>query len=156
MTGLRLGYACAPPELTEAMMKIHQYSMLCAPIMSQRRPSRPWRMARRRSRRCARATSSGGIWSVARLNAMGLPTFKPGGAFYVFADIRPTGLTSKEFAIGSGQEQSVAVVPGSAFGQRAKGLCGACYATALPKLESRAGADGQFVAGLRTTAVKAA
>jgi aminotransferase len=89
---------------------------------------------------------------VTRLNAMGLPTFRPGGAFYVFADIRPTGLTSKEFSMRLVNEQSVAVVPGSAFGQSGEGFVRACYATAMPQLEIALERMARFVSGLKSEA----
>jgi aminotransferase len=129
MTGFRLGYSCAPPELTEAMMKIHQYSMLCAPITAQiaavealengAGPVEHMRQAYWRRRNLV----------VGKLNAAGLTTFMPGGAFYVFPDIRSTGMTSREFATRLLEEEKVAVVPGTAFGKAGEGFVRCCYAT---------------------------
>lgn len=129
MTGFRLGYSCSPPELTEAMMKIHQYSMLCAPITAQMAaiealehgagPVEEMRKAYWRRRNLV----------VSKLNAAGLTCFMPGGAFYVFPDIRRTGLTSREFATRLLEEEKVAVVPGTAFGKAGEGFVRCCYAT---------------------------
>jgi len=148
MTGWRLGYACAPVEIIEAMMKVHQYAMLCAPIMSQRAAIEALENGAAAVEMMRQSYEQRMNVIVARLNAMGLPTFRPGGAFYVFADIRPTGLSSKEFALRLVNEQSVAVVPGSAFGPSGEGFVRACYATALPQLEIALERMAQFVAGL--------
>jgi aminotransferase len=145
MTGFRLGYACAPQELIEAMMKIHQYSMLCAPITSQvagiealenGAPSvEEMRLEYLRRRNVI----------VNRLNRMGLSCFKPGGAFYVFPDIRATGMTSREFATTLLQEESVAVVPGTAFGKCGEGFVRCCYATDPAQLETALDRMAAFV-----------
>ncbi len=148
MTGWRLGYACAPSEIIEAMMKVHQYAMLCAPIMSQRAGIEALENGAAAVEMMRQSYEQRMNVIVGRLNAMGLPTFRPGGAFYAFADIRPTGLTSKEFALRLVNEQSVAVVPGDAFGQSGEGFVRACYATALPRLETALERMNRFVAGL--------
>lgn len=122
MTGFRLGYACAPKPVIEAMMKIHQYATLCAPIMSQNAAiealenGTPAMLEMRASYHQRRD------FLVRRLNEIGLDCHLPGGAFYVFPDIRGTGLTSKEFAMGLLEQESVACVPGSAFGASGEGL----------------------------------
>lgn len=148
MTGWRLGYACAPSEIIEAMMKVHQYAMLCAPIMSQRAAIEALENGAAAVETMRQSYEQRMNLVVAKLNAMGLPTFRPGGAFYVFADIRPTGLSSKDFALRLVEEQSVAVVPGSAFGQSGEGFVRACYATALPQLETAMERMAVFVGGL--------
>jgi aminotransferase len=135
MTGWRLGYACSPPELTEAMMKIHQYTMLCAPIMSQRAAIEALEHGAEAVEMMRQSYEQRMNLMVTRLNAMGLPTFRPGGAFYVFTDIRPTGMTSRDFAISLLEQKNVAVVPGNAFGGSGEGFVRCCYATALDKLE---------------------
>jgi aminotransferase len=129
MTGFRLGYGCSPPELTEAMMKIHQYSMLCAPITSQvaavealEHGAGPMEQMRKAYWRRRNLT-------VSKLNAAGLTCFMPGGAFYVFPDIRSTGMTSRDFATKLLEEEKVAVVPGTAFGKAGEGFVRCCYAT---------------------------
>ncbi len=135
MTGFRLGYACAPPELTEAMMKIHQYSMLCAPIMSQNAAIEALENGADQMEMMRRAYARRRNLMLARFAEMELPCFAPGGAFYMFPDIRKFGLSSKDFALRLLEEESVAVVPGDAFGPAGQGCVRACYATAYEKIE---------------------
>lgn len=135
MTGFRLGYACAPSVLTEAMMKIHQYSMLCAPIMSQHAAIEALRNGAPEMERMRRAYAQRRNLMLKRFAEMGLPCFTPGGAFYTFPDIRKYGLSSKEFALRLLEEENVAVVPGGAFGPAGEGSVRACYATAYDKIE---------------------
>lgn len=135
MTGFRLGYACAPSVLTEAMMKIHQYSMLCAPIMSQYAAIEALRNGAPEMERMRRAYAQRRNLMLKRFAEMGLPCFTPGGAFYTFPDIRKYGLSSKEFALRLLEEENVAVVPGGAFGPAGEGSVRACYATAHDKIE---------------------
>ena len=137
MTGWRLGYACAPAPLREAMMKIHQYCMLCAPIMSQMAGLEALKMGASAYEEMRQSYEQRRNLIVSRLNGMGLHCFNPGGAFYVFPDIRSTGLTSKEFALGLLEKKSVAVVPGSAFSSAGEGFVRCCYATA-PDLIAKA------------------
>lgn len=135
MTGFRLGYACAPNILVEAMMKIHQYSMLCAPIMSQAaavealRNGLPEVEVMRREYAARRNLMLNGF------ERIGIPCFPPGGAFYLFPDISKFGLSSKDFALGLLESESVAVVPGTAFGKDGEGCVRACYATGRAELE---------------------
>ena len=135
MTGFRLGYACAPTVLTEAMMKIHQYSMLCAPIMSQQAAIEALKNGAGEVEHMRRAYAQRRNLMLRRFAEMDLPCFYPGGAFYMFPDIRKYGLSSKEFALRLLEEESVAVVPGSAFGVAGEGSVRACYATAYDKIE---------------------
>jgi aminotransferase len=148
MTGFRLGYACAPPELIEAMMKVHQYGILCAPITSQAAALEalsggedlyaPMKKEYRRRR----------DYLVGRLNAMGVDCHLPGGAFYVFPDIRKFGLSSKEFATGLLEAGKVAAVPGDAFGTSGEGFLRCCYATGMDDLETAMDAMEQYVKSL--------
>ncbi len=135
MTGFRLGYSCAPAVLTEAMMKIHQYSMLCASIMSQQAATEALRNGAPEIERMRRAYAQRRNLMLKRFAEMGLPCFAPGGAFYMFPDVRKFGLSSKEFALRLLQEENVAVVPGNAFGSAGEGCVRACYATAYDKIE---------------------
>lgn len=137
MTGWRLGYACAPAPLREAMMKIHQYCMLCAPIMSQMAGIEALKMGETAYEDMRQSYEQRRNLIVSRLNGIGLHCFNPGGAFYVFPEIRSTGLTSKEFAIQLLEKKSVAVVPGSAFSSAGEGFVRCCYATA-PELIAKA------------------
>jgi aminotransferase len=98
MTGFRLGYACSPPELTEAMMKVHQYSMLCAPITAQIAAVEALENGAGPVEKMRKAYWHRRNLVVSELNAAGLSCFQPGGAFYAFPEIRSTGLSSREFA----------------------------------------------------------
>ena len=130
MTGWRLGYACAPPVLIEAMMKIHQYCMLCAPILSQMAALEALHMGHEAIEPMRQGYEERRNFVVKRLNEMGLNCFNPGGAFYVFPDVSSTGLSGHDFAFKLLEEQSIAVVPGSAFGPSGENCVRCCYATA--------------------------
>ena len=135
MTGYRLGFACAPAELTEAMMKIHQYTMLCAPTPSQKaaiealtRPEQDiGEMTAEYKRRRNFIQQS--------FQELGLPCVKPMGAFYAFPEIRQFGLSSKDFAMRLLQEEKVAVVPGTAFGACGEGFVRCAYATSIENIK---------------------
>jgi aminotransferase len=130
MTGFRLGYACAPEELSEAMMKIHQYTMLCAPILSQEAAAEALKSdAETTAMRESYEKRRNFIYT--GLNEAGLPCHKPNGAFYAFAYIGDYGLSSKEFALRLLDEENVACVPGSAFGASGEGFLRCAYATSL-------------------------
>lgn len=146
MTGFRLGYACAPQELIEAMMKVHQYSMLCAPITSQIAGIEALEAGAPSVEEMRREYLRRRNMVVKRLNEMGLSCFKPGGAFYVFPDIRSTGMSSREFATKLLQEESVAVVPGTAFGKCGEGFVRCCYAADPKMLETAMERMASFVA----------
>lgn len=148
MTGFRLGYACAPTVLTEAMMKIHQYSMLCAPIMSQVAAIEALENGAQEVERMRKSYAQRRNLLLRRFRQMGIPCFPPGGAFYAFPDIRKYGLTSKEFALRLLEEESVAVVPGDAFGESGNGCVRACYAAAIDHLEIALERIGNFVSRL--------
>ena len=149
MTGFRVGYACAPPVLTEAMMKVHQYAILCANTMAQDAAiealeSGDGDVAMMRKEYEARRN-----FIVRSLNDMGLPCFKPLGAFYVFPDIRSTGLTSREFSLRLLQEKKVACVPGPAFGVSGEGHVRCSYATSLEKIKIAMQRMAEFVQEVR-------
>ena len=135
MTGFRLGYACAPEPIIEAMMKIHQYSMLCAPIMSQMAAIEALENGAPAVESMRSSYHQRRDLLVKRLNEMGLDCHSPGGAFYVFPDIRKTGLSSKDFAMKLLEEEGVAAVPGTAFGESGEGFLRCCYATSLEELK---------------------
>lgn len=135
MTGFRLGYACAPEPIIEAMMKIHQYSMLCAPITSQMAAVEALENGAPSVANMRDSYHQRRDFLVRRLNEMGLECHTPGGAFYVFPDIRGTGLSSREFAMRLLDEENVAAVPGSAFGSSGEGFLRCCYATGFESLK---------------------
>ena len=145
MTGFRIGYACGPAEIIDAMMKIHQYSMLCAPITAQEaalealRSGRPDMEAMRFEYRDRRNVIVDGF------NSMGLHCFKPQGAFYVFPNITSTGLSSMEFAKKLLMSKKVAVVPGSAFGPCGEGFVRCSYATSMEGIKEALAKIAEFV-----------
>jgi aminotransferase len=135
MTGFRVGYACAPGPVIEAMMKIHQYAIMCASIMSQEAAIEALDHCAREVEEMRNDYQRRRNFVVSRLNEIGLPCHSPKGAFYVFPDIRPTKRTSLEFCLGLLKEMKVAVVPGSAFGESGEGFARCCFATSLVKLQ---------------------
>jgi len=145
MTGFRIGYACGPAEIIEAMMKVHQYSMLCASIISQEaaleaiNAGEPDTAEMREQYRIRRN------FIVGALNQMGLSCHLPRGSFYAFPCIRATGLDSKTFAVRLLQEQKVACVPGNAFGPSGEGFVRCCFATGLERLEEAMDRMAKFV-----------
>jgi len=145
MTGFRIGYACAPAPLIDAMMRIHQYAMLCAPILSQEaaiealRHGRPDMVDMREQYRVRRN------FIVHSFRKMGLPCFEPRGAFYLFPSIKSTGLSSHDFAFGLLKAQQVAVVPGTAFGTSGEGYVRCSYATGMDQLQIAVERIAEFI-----------
>ncbi len=134
MTGFRLGYACAPAPIIDAMMKIHQYSMLCAPMQSQVAATEALENGAKAVAEMKKSYHQRRDYMVRRLHEMGIDCHLPGGAFYVFPDIRKFGMKSKEFAMRLLEETSVAAVPGDAFGDSGEGFLRCCYATSMEKI----------------------
>ena len=135
MTGWRIGYACAPAQIIEMMMKIHQYTMLCAPITAQKAAIAALRYAENDTEEMVADYDRRRRLFVSGLNAIGLDCPLPGGAFYAFPSVKKTGLSDEEFAERLLQEQHVLVVPGTVFGAGGTGHIRCCYATATAKLE---------------------
>jgi len=135
MTGFRIGYACAPAALTEAMMKIHQYGILCASSTAQDAAIEALEEGAQDVENMRREYELRRNYVVNSFNEMGLECFKPFGSFYVFPSIAGTGLGSHEFSLRLLREKCVAVVPGPAFGTSGEGFVRACYATSLEKLK---------------------
>jgi len=148
MTGFRLGYACAPSPLIEAMMKIHQYAMLCAPITSQAAALEALQNGDSAVNEMRESYHHRRDFTVMRLNEMGIDCHAPGGAFYVFPDIRRTGLSSKDFATKLLEAENVAAVPGDAFGSAGEGFLRCCYATSFDELKIAMNRMERFVGGL--------
>ena len=153
MTGWRVGFTCAPEAIDKAMLKVHQYTMLCAPRTSQH---------------AAVAALAGGFqdgfasvekmcaeydkrrrYLVSSFNGMGLKCFEPRGAFYVFPSVAATGLTGEQFAERLLMEEQVAVVPGNAFGACGEEHVRCSYATGMAELEEAVARIGRFVENLR-------
>ena len=134
MTGYRLGYACGPEDVIDAMMKIHQYGIMSAPTLSQAAGVEAMDHGDKDVDRMRREYKKRRDYLVPALNEMGLKTVMPKGAFYIFSDIRSTGLKDDEFALKLLKEFGVAVVPGSAFGACGAGFVRMSYATSLEKI----------------------
>jgi aminotransferase len=149
MTGFRVGYACSPPALTEAMMKVHQYAILCANTMAQDAAIEALESGDGDVEMMRKEYEARRNFIVRSLNDMGLPCFKPLGAFYVFPDIRSTGLTSREFSLRLLQEKKVACVPGPAFGVSGEGHVRCSYATSMEKIKTAMERMAEFVAEVR-------
>ena len=148
MTGFRLGYACGMPEVIEAMMKIHQYSMLSAPSLAQAAALEALQNGAKAREEMRLEYEERRNVMVRRLNDMGLTCFQPRGAFYAFPCIRSTGLTSYEFSRRLLQEKHVAVIPGNAFGESGEGFVRCCYATSMEEIEVAMSRMEEFVGGL--------
>jgi len=135
MTGWRVGWACAPAELLEALMKIHQYVIMSAPTPSQYAALEAIRNGEEEVQRMIAEFDSRRRLVVAALNDMGLTCFDPHGAFYAFPSVRSTGLDDIEFAERLLLEEKVAVIPGSSFGDCGRGHVRVCYAAPRSDLE---------------------
>ncbi len=149
MTGFRIGYACGPVEIIEAMMKIHQYSMLCASIISQEAALQAIKQGKPDTDRMREEYGRRRNFIVKSFNEAGLSCHLPRGAFYAFPCIRSTGLGSKDFAFRFLQEEKVAAVPGSAFGPSGEGYLRCCYATAFDQIETAMERMKRFVDRVR-------
>ena len=145
MTGWRIGYAAASREIIAAMTKIHQYTIMCAPIMGQVAAIEALRAGETSVADMIEEYNRRRLTIVKGLNNIGLPCFEPRGAFYAFPSIKVTGMTSEEFAEKLLGEEKVAVVPGSAFGQCGEGYVRCCYATSLADIEEALSRMKQFL-----------
>jgi aminotransferase len=145
MTGWRIGYVCTNPELLEAMMKVHQYIIMCAPIMAQMAAMAALRNGKHDMESMVREYDHRRRLIVDSLNRIGLDCFEPKGAFYVFPSIKRTGLTSDEFAERLLFEENVAVVPGNAFGACGEGYVRCSYATSIENIQEAMSRTAAFV-----------
>ncbi|MBA3947106.1 MAG: aminotransferase class I/II-fold pyridoxal phosphate-dependent enzyme [Herpetosiphonaceae bacterium] len=136
MTGWRLGYLAANQEITAAVRKIHQYAIMSAPTMSQYAAIEALQSGEPEVERMCNEYDRRRRVIVDGFRQMGLPTFEPQGAFYAFPAISHLGISATEFCEGLLEHEHVAVIPGDAFGPSGAGFVRACYATALPKIES--------------------
>jgi aminotransferase len=145
MTGFRIGYACAPKHLLDAMLRIHQYCMLCAGITSQEAAIEALdhgfdEAMAMRDQYLARRN-----FIVQSFNEMGLNCHLPRGSFYAFPSIQSTGVSSKEFATQLLKETKVACIPGTAFGASGEGFLRCCFATSLSQIEVAMERMAEFV-----------
>ncbi|NLT95096.1 MAG: aminotransferase class I/II-fold pyridoxal phosphate-dependent enzyme [Clostridia bacterium] len=134
MTGWRIGYAAAPKEIIEAMMKIHQFTMLCAPIMGQKAALEALRNGESEMKKMVQSYNQRRNLILNGFKELGLKCFEPKGSFYAFPSIQNTGLTSEEFAERLLIEEKVAVVPGNAFGESGEGFIRCCYAASIANI----------------------
>ncbi|MCJ7522782.1 MAG: aminotransferase class I/II-fold pyridoxal phosphate-dependent enzyme, partial [Dehalococcoidia bacterium] len=145
MTGWRIGYAAAPADIIESMTKIHQYTMMCVPIMAQMAAIEALKSGHAAVREMVADYDRRRRVMVKGLNAIGLTCFEPKGAFYAFPSIKVTGYSSQDFAEDLLVEERVAVVPGTAFGKSGEGFVRCCYATALDEIREALQRMGRFV-----------
>ena len=148
MTGWRLGYLCAPKEICDAALKIHQYAMMSAPTASQFAAIEALKSGEEAKDEMVAEYRIRRNLFVKGLNDIGLSCHLPQGAFYAFPSIESTGLSDEEFAERLLKEQQVAVVPGSAFGESGKGHVRTCYAVDRPRLTEAVRRIGEFVESL--------
>lgn len=147
MTGWRVGFVASNPELVEAMLKVHQYTMMCAPIMGQMAAVEALREQNNREVEEMLAEYDRRRRVIVKgLRDLGLSCFEPKGAFYAFPSVKATGMTSEEFAEGLLKEEKVAVVPGHVFGKCGEGYVRCCYATSMPEIEEALKRIGKFLA----------
>jgi len=149
MTGFRIGYACGPVDIIAAMTKIHQFTMLCAPIMAQRAAEEALTSGMEPMEEMRKTYEGRRDVMVKAFNDMGLTCFNPKGAFYLFPSIKSIGLSSMDFAKQLLAEQDVAVVPGTAFGACGEGYIRCCYATSMKDLKEALRKIKIFVEGLK-------
>ena len=149
MTGWRLGYACGPREIIEQMTKIHQFAIMCAPTTSQYAAVDALKNGDGDIAEMRKAYNQRRRYLLHAFQEMGLTCFEPYGAFYVFPCIKEFGMTSEEFASRFLEEEKVAAVPGTAFGDCGEGYLRLSYAYSLEKLKVAMGRLAHFVARLR-------
>jgi len=135
MTGWRLGYICAPVEIAQALLKIHQYAMMCASTPAQFAAIEALDKGMEDVTEMKRSYRHRRHYFVDSLNEIGLECHTPGGAFYAFPSIRKTGLSSEEFAERLLLEEKVAVVPGNVFGKGGEGFIRCSYASSMEQLQ---------------------
>ncbi|WP_299087323.1 aminotransferase [uncultured Metabacillus sp.] len=145
MTGWRLGYVAANPEFLSAMLKIHQYSMMCAPTMAQYAAIEAMKNGKEDVLHMKKSYRQRRNLFVGALNDIGLTCHVPGGAFYAFPSIKITNLSSDEFAEALLLEEKVAVVPGSVFGESGEGYIRCSYASSLDQLQEALKRMNRFV-----------
>ncbi|WP_017726425.1 aminotransferase [Halalkalibacterium ligniniphilum] len=145
MTGWRLGYVAAPPDLLGAMLKIHQYSLMCAPTMAQHGALEALKSGMEDMRKMVQSYKQRRNFVVKSFAEIGLTCHTPGGAFYAFPSVKNTGLTSEEFAEKLLLQERVAVVPGNVFGEGGEGHIRCSYATSMENLEASIERIGRFI-----------
>lgn len=149
MTGWRLGYACGPAAIIEQMVKIHQYAIMCAPTTSQYAAVEALKHGDRVVAQMRESYNERRRYLVNALKEMDIECFEPFGAFYIFPCIKEFGMTSEEFATRFLQEEKVAIIPGTAFGDCGEGFLRISYAYSIEKLKVAFERLNRFVTKLR-------
>ena len=149
MTGWRLGYACAPHIILEQRLKIHQFAIMCAPPPSQYAAVEAVRYGDKDVQEMRESYNQRRRFLVHTFRKMGLKTFEPFGAFYMFPSIKELGMTSEEFAMELLKREKVAVVPGTAFGDCGEGFLRISYAYSLEELKNATDRMARFVEEIR-------
>lgn len=149
MTGWRLGYCCGPEEIIEQMIKLHQFAIMCAPTNSQYAAIEGLKNCEEEVMEMRKSYNQRRRFLMHEFARMGLECFEPFGAFYVFPSIQEFSMTSEEFATRLLQEEKVAVVPGTAFGECGEGFLRISYAYSLDDLKEALGRVGNFIQRLR-------
>ena len=149
MTGWRLGFACGPQEIISQMVKIHQYAIMCAPTTSQYAAVEALRHGEDDVKMMRESYNQRRRFVLHMLSEMGIPCFEPLGAFYLFPCIKEFGLSSEEFANKLLEEEKVAIVPGTAFGDSGEGFLRISYAYSIDNLRKALTRLGKFVERLR-------
>ena len=148
MTGWRLGYVAGPKYFIDVLLKIHQYTALCAPSISQYAAIEAMQNADREVAHMRSEYTKRRNFIVSRFNEAGLPCLSPQGAFYVFPDVSPTGLASEEFALKLLKAQKVAVVPGGVFGECGKSHIRCSFANSMENIRTAMKRIDKFVKSL--------
>ncbi|NCE65258.1 aminotransferase class I/II-fold pyridoxal phosphate-dependent enzyme [Pseudoflavonifractor sp. 524-17] len=149
MTGWRMGYACGPTEIIEQMIKLHQFGIMSAPTMSQYAAVEAMRSGDGDIEKMREEYDGRRRYLVEGLRRIGLPCFEPKGAFYVFPDIRSSGLSSDEFCERFLMEEKVAVISGAAFGPGGEGFVRCCYAASMKDIAEALTRMDHFLTNLR-------
>jgi aminotransferase len=149
MTGWRLGYACGPAEILKQMTKIHQFAIMCAPTISQYAAIEALRNGDDSVEEMRKSYNQRRRFLIHKFKEIGLECFEPFGAFYVFPCIKEFGMTSEEFATKLLQEEKVALVPGTAFGECGEGFVRISYAYSIENLKTALERIEKFITKLR-------
>lgn len=149
MTGFRIGYACAPAEVSENMMKLHQYAIMSAPTTGQKAAAEALERGDAAVAEMVAEYNRRRNYLIAAFADMGVPCHTPAGAFYAFPYIGDLGVSSEEFAMRFLEEHGVAVVPGDAFGRSGAGFLRCAYATSMDNIREAMARLSVFVDGLR-------
>ena len=150
MTGWRLGYCCGPQLIMKQILKLHQFAIMCAPTTSQYAAVEALKNGAEDIAKMREAYNERRRYLVTRLREMGMECFEPYGAFYVFPSVKNFGMSSEEFATKLLEEEKVAIVPGTAFGDCGEGFMRISYAYSIQDLKKALDGIERFVSRLKT------